>query len=108
MTLLDAPKFDAVRDRHQRQVLWISVGTLVVLFVAYWIVAGRPVDWPWNWLRTCAGGPPSLLSQGCGARRPYRGLRRLDPRSRLAEAPRENWALSFPLPAGLESQQFAE
>jgi hypothetical protein len=49
MTLLDAPKFDAVRDRRQREVLWICVGTLVVLFVASWFVAGRPVDWPWNW-----------------------------------------------------------
>jgi hypothetical protein len=49
MTLLDAPKFDAVRDRRQREVLWICVGTLVVLFVASWFIAGRPVDWPWNW-----------------------------------------------------------
>jgi hypothetical protein len=49
MTLLDAPKFDAVRDRRQREVLWICVGTLVVLFVGSWFVAGRPVDWPWNW-----------------------------------------------------------
>ena len=49
MTLLDAPKFDAVRDRRQREVLWICVGTLVVLFMGFWFVAGRPVDWPWNW-----------------------------------------------------------
>ncbi len=55
MTLLDAPKFDAVRDRHQRQVLWVSVGTLVVLFIGYWIVAGRPVDWPWNWFTHLRG-----------------------------------------------------
>lgn len=49
MTLLDAPKFDAVRDRRQREVLWVSVGLLVVLFVGFWFVAGRPVDFPWNW-----------------------------------------------------------
>jgi hypothetical protein len=50
MTLLDAPKFDAARDRRQREVLWISVGTVVALFIGFWLVAGRPVDWPWNWL----------------------------------------------------------
>ncbi len=49
MTLLDAPKFDAVRDRRRSKVLWISLGTIVVLFIGYWLVAGRPVDWPWNW-----------------------------------------------------------
>src|SRR5579859_5487312 len=55
MTLLDAPKFDAVRDRHKRQVLWVSVGTLVVLFIGYWLVAGRPVDWPWKWFTHLRG-----------------------------------------------------
>lgn len=49
MTLLDAPKFDEVRDRRRRMILWGTVGTLVVLFVAFWFVSGRPVDWPWNW-----------------------------------------------------------
>ena len=49
MTLLDAPKFDEVGDRRRREILWIGVGTLVVLFVGFWFLAGRPVDWPWNW-----------------------------------------------------------
>lgn len=49
MTLLDAPKFDAARERRQREALWIGVGTVVVLVVGFWIVAGRPVDFPWNW-----------------------------------------------------------
>ena len=49
MTLLDAPKFDEVGDRRRREVLWISVGTFIVLVIGFWIVAGRPVDWPWNW-----------------------------------------------------------
>jgi hypothetical protein len=49
MTLLDAPKFDAKRARRQQLALWISVGTVVILFVAFWFAAGRPVDWPWNW-----------------------------------------------------------
>jgi hypothetical protein len=49
MTLLDAPKFDAARERRQTMILQISAAGLLVLFVAWWLVAGRPVDWPWNW-----------------------------------------------------------
>ncbi len=49
MTLLDAPKFDAARARRNQIVLWGVVGLVVVLFVGFWLAAGRPVDWPWNW-----------------------------------------------------------
>jgi len=49
MTLLDAPKFDSAHARRQQQVLWVSVGSLAALFIGFWLVAGRPVDWPWNW-----------------------------------------------------------
>jgi hypothetical protein len=49
MTLLDAPKFDAARARRHRNILFGSVAGLVVLFVAWWFTAGRPIDWPWNW-----------------------------------------------------------
>ena len=49
MTLLDAPKFDAARDHRRQVVLYSTAGLLFVLFVAWWLVAGRPVDWPWNW-----------------------------------------------------------
>jgi len=49
MTLLDAPVFDEVRERRRRQIFFGSVGLLFVLFVGWWLVAGRPVDWPWNW-----------------------------------------------------------
>jgi hypothetical protein len=49
MTLLDAPKFDAARDQRQRFLLIGASGLFLVLFVAWWFVAGRPVDWPWNW-----------------------------------------------------------
>lgn len=49
MTLLDAPKFDEVRDRRKRIILSSSAGLIVVLFIAWWLVAGRPVDWPWHW-----------------------------------------------------------
>lgn len=49
MTLLDAPTFDEARARRRRIVIWSSVAGLFVLFIAWWFVAGRPIDWPWNW-----------------------------------------------------------
>ena len=49
MTLLDAPKFDEARYRRNRTILSSSVTVFLVLWVAWWVVAGRPVDWPWNW-----------------------------------------------------------
>ena len=55
MTLLDAPKYDSARARRNQIVLWVCAGLLVVLFVGFWLVAGRPVDWPWNWLTHLRG-----------------------------------------------------
>ncbi len=49
MTLLDAPSFDEARARRRRVVVYSAVGGLVVLFILWWLVAGRPIDWPWNW-----------------------------------------------------------
>ncbi|MGD0890558.1 MAG: hypothetical protein ABR923_03410 [Terracidiphilus sp.] len=49
MTLLDAPVFDERRDRRRRTALYSAGGLLLVLFIGWWLVAGRPVDWPWNW-----------------------------------------------------------
>jgi hypothetical protein len=49
MTLLDAPAFDAARDRRNTTILIGGAGLLVVLFIASWFVSGRPVDWPWRW-----------------------------------------------------------
>jgi hypothetical protein len=49
MTLLDAPPFDEARERRRRVTLLSAGGLLLVLFVSWWLVAGRPVDWPWNW-----------------------------------------------------------
>jgi hypothetical protein len=49
MTLMDAPVFDQARDQRRRVILMSAGGLLLVLFVAWWLVAGRPVDWPWNW-----------------------------------------------------------
>ena len=49
MTLLDAPAYDEARARRHRLLLSWSGGALLVLFVGWWLVAGRPVDWPWQW-----------------------------------------------------------
>ena len=49
MTLLDAPKFDEVREKRNQRILIGAAGLFLVLFVGWWLVAGRPVDWPWNW-----------------------------------------------------------
>ncbi|MGC1461135.1 MAG: hypothetical protein WA802_02965 [Terracidiphilus sp.] len=49
MTLLDAPKFDEVKDRRNRMIFSGSAALVFVLLVTWWLVSGRPVDWPWNW-----------------------------------------------------------
>jgi hypothetical protein len=55
MTLLDAPQFDVARDRRRRTILYGAAGAIFVLFVVFWLVSGRPVDWPWNWYTHFAG-----------------------------------------------------
>lgn len=49
MTLLDAPIFDEARARRNKIVAWSSVAGLVALFILWWFLAGRPIDWPWHW-----------------------------------------------------------
>jgi hypothetical protein len=49
MTLLDAPAFDEARDRRRQVILYSSAGLVFILIVVFWLVSGRPVDWPWNW-----------------------------------------------------------
>jgi len=49
MTLLDAPKYDAVRERRRRLIAYSAGGLLLALFVGWWVLAGLPVDLPWNW-----------------------------------------------------------
>ena len=49
MTLLDAPVYDEARERRRRVILYNAAGLLFVLFGGWWLVAGRPVDWPWRW-----------------------------------------------------------
>lgn len=49
MTLLDAPQFDEIRERRRRVVLSGSAILFFALFVTFWLVSSRPIDWPWNW-----------------------------------------------------------
>jgi hypothetical protein len=49
MTLLDAPKFDAAREKRNTLMMQLSAVAVLALLGAWWLVAGRPVDWPWNW-----------------------------------------------------------
>jgi hypothetical protein len=49
MTLMDAPKYDAVRERRHSAILIFSAALLFAGLVGWWLEAGRPVDWPWNW-----------------------------------------------------------
>jgi len=55
MTLLDAPEFDYVRNRRIHLILYGTAGLLLVLFVGFWLAAGRPVDFPWNWNKHLLG-----------------------------------------------------
>jgi hypothetical protein len=55
MTLLDAPKYDSAGARRKQMVIWVTFGVLAVLFIGFWLVAGRPVDWPWNWMTHLRG-----------------------------------------------------
>ena len=49
MTLLDAPTFDSARDRRIRTTIISGISLFFVLFISSWLIAGMPVDWPWNW-----------------------------------------------------------
>ncbi len=55
MTLLDAPQYDPARAKRNLLIVQCSVGAIVLLFISWWLVAGRPVDWPWNWDRYLFG-----------------------------------------------------
>lgn len=55
MTLLDAPKFDEIRERRKRVIIWSSVATFTLAVIVFWMVAGFPVDWPWNWFTHMRG-----------------------------------------------------
>ena len=49
MTLMDAPKFDEAVERRKSMLWSCATGLVFVLLVVWWLVAGRPIDWPWFW-----------------------------------------------------------
>lgn len=49
MSLLDAPEYDAAKELRKRNLLIGIAATVVMIFIGFWLVAGRPVDWPWRW-----------------------------------------------------------
>ena len=49
MTLLDAPNSTPLVTGATQSFSAAARARVVVLFVVWWLVAGRPVDWPWNW-----------------------------------------------------------
>jgi hypothetical protein len=49
MTLLDAPAYDAARAKRRLRLLYALLGAVLLLIVAWWLAASRPIDWPWNW-----------------------------------------------------------
>lgn len=49
MTLMDAPKFDPKREKRRAWIIRGIAAGIIGLFVAWWLVTGRPIDWPWNW-----------------------------------------------------------
>jgi len=55
MTLLDAPRFDEAADRRKRLIIWSSLAAFTLAVIVLWIVAGFPVDWPWNWMAHLRG-----------------------------------------------------
>lgn len=55
MTLLDAPQYDPARARRNLRIVQCSVAAVLLLFISCWLVASRPVDWPWNWDRYLFG-----------------------------------------------------
>jgi hypothetical protein len=55
MTLLDAPQYDPARSRRNLLIVQCSAGAIVLLFISWWLLASRPVDWPWNWNRYLFG-----------------------------------------------------
>ena len=55
MTLMDAPKWDEARERRKSMLLSAGAGLVFVLLVVWWLIAGRPIDWPWYWNRYLFG-----------------------------------------------------
>jgi len=55
MTLLDAPRFDEERAKRRQLLAYGSAGLVFLLIAIFWLMSGRPADWPWNWYTHLAG-----------------------------------------------------
>lgn len=55
MTLMDAPKFDAVRAHRRGQIISGTLIGVLALVVFLWFFTGRPFDYPWTWWTYWAG-----------------------------------------------------
>lgn len=55
MTLLDAPRFDEAAERRKRIIVGASCAAFCAIVIAFWIAAGYPIDWPWNWMAHMRG-----------------------------------------------------
>jgi hypothetical protein len=55
MTLLDAPKFDQAREQRRQIMRYSSAGFVFLIIVIFWLISGRPVDWPWSWFSHLRG-----------------------------------------------------
>ena len=87
MTLLDAPQYDPARARRNLLIVQCSAGAIVLLFISWWLVAGRPVDWPWNWDRYLFGrATVNKFLTAVEANDLTQRLRHLDQRQELAAA----------------------
>ncbi len=89
MTLLDAPVFDAARDRRNQTMFYSAVGLLVVLFIGSWLVSGHACGLAVELGgRIFAAGMTAnhFLERGRAERSGQKAYARLDARSRLAAA----------------------
>ncbi len=49
MTLMDAPEYNAARERRKNVIIISTASTLFTIFIVWWLIAGHPLDWPWHW-----------------------------------------------------------
>ncbi len=55
MTLMDAPKFDAIGARRRTLILNGFASGVLIALIAAWFVAGHPLAGPWTWWTYWAG-----------------------------------------------------
>ena len=55
MTLMDAPKFDAVGSRRRTQTVYGFFVGFLLLLIGAWLLVGHPLDAPWTWWTYWAG-----------------------------------------------------